>query len=112
MRTSFPVGLSPRLLCGWTGATGRLSSRRNLGDIGDSKAWSDGMIPNEIPGRPSLRAEGPIHLSSTDLDNRNAVFEPGADGTVSDRRRSLGASAPAEVRSGTLVRHPGASLQL
>ncbi|SIO67962.1 Concanavalin A-like lectin/glucanases superfamily protein [Singulisphaera sp. GP187] len=40
----------------------------------------DGLIPNEIPGRPSLRAEGPIHLSNPGQVNRSAVFESGATG--------------------------------
>ncbi|AGA31610.1 LamG-like jellyroll fold domain-containing protein [Singulisphaera acidiphila] len=41
---------------------------------------TDGLIPNEIPGHPSLRAEGPIHLSSPGTGNRSAVFEPGSTG--------------------------------
>lgn len=41
---------------------------------------ADGLIPNEIPGNPSLRAEGPIHLSSPEEGNQSAVFEPGSTG--------------------------------
>lgn len=39
-----------------------------------------GLIPNEISGGASLRAEGPIHLSSPGNGNRSVVFEPGETG--------------------------------
>lgn len=73
----------------WTQATASLRlDRRYRETVLQSKPWGywrfetlvDGTIPNEIPDRPSLRAEGPIHLSSGDQDNRNVVFEPGATG--------------------------------
>lgn len=41
---------------------------------------ADGVVPNEIEGHPSLRAEGPIHLSSPARGNRSAVFDGGATG--------------------------------
>lgn len=41
---------------------------------------SDGLVPNEVPGRPALRAKGPIHLSNPAQGNRCAVFEAGATG--------------------------------
>jgi hypothetical protein len=59
-----------------------------------SKPWSywrfeslaDGVTPNEVPGRPTLRAHGPIRLTETDTPdaiagaNHSAVFQAGQTG--------------------------------
>jgi hypothetical protein len=53
-----------------------------------SKPWSywrfeslaDGAIPNEIPGRPPLRAHGPIRLTDAPAENRCTVFKAGETG--------------------------------
>ena len=70
---------------------------------------ADGLIPNEIPGRPSLRAEGPIHLSSPGPDNRRRGVRAGSDGPVSDRRRTLAAAATPGLCGRTLVPVQGIS---
>ena len=44
------------------------------------EAMAGGAIPNEIPGRPPLRATGPIRLSDPSQGNPVAVFGPGQTG--------------------------------
>jgi hypothetical protein len=61
----------------------------------------DDAIPNEIPGRPSMRAEGPVHLSGPVRGNRSAVFDPGATG------QHLRVDGPWEP-----ARHPGYAVEL
>ncbi len=37
---------------------------------------ADGLFPNEVPGRPPLRAIGPVSLAGPPGDNHSAVFAP------------------------------------
>jgi hypothetical protein len=42
------------------------------------ESLAGGVVPNEVPGRPGLRANGPVRLTGAAGGNRSAVFEPGA----------------------------------
>jgi hypothetical protein len=54
------------------------------GEVRNSRPWgywrfeamADRLIPNEVPGRPALRAVGPVGLAGAPGDNHSAVFEP------------------------------------
>ncbi len=44
------------------------------------ESMADGATPNELPGRPALRAHGPIRLTDAPGDNRSVVFKAGETG--------------------------------
>jgi hypothetical protein len=42
------------------------------------ESMEDGAVPNEVGGRPSLRATGPVRLAGAGAGNRSVTFGPGA----------------------------------
>jgi hypothetical protein len=43
------------------------------------EALADRLVPNELPGRPALRATGPLRLAGAPGENHSAVFGPTPD---------------------------------